>query len=71
MIKTNAKIGVCKIAGSLFVLQTKKTQDFAIVTKVIKDIYQKPTWVLLYRQLGHLDVEAIKKLSKITTGLKI
>ena len=44
MTKTDAEIGVCKIMGSLFVLQTEEAQNFAIVTKVVKNVCQKPTW---------------------------
>lgn len=43
MTKTDAKIEVCKIVGSLFVLQTEEAQDFAMITKVAKNVRQKPT----------------------------
>ena len=42
MIKSDAEISVCKIMGSLFILQTEKAQNFAMVTKVVKNVYQKP-----------------------------
>ena len=42
-----------------------------MVIKVIKNVCQKPTWELLHGQLGHLGVDIIKKLSKMTTGLQI
>lgn len=35
------KIEICKIVGILFILQTKKAQDFAIVIKVVKNIGYK------------------------------
>lgn len=38
---------------------------------MVKNICQKPTWELLYGQLGHFGVDAIKKLSKMTTRLPI
>ena len=38
MTKTNAKIEVYKIVGNLFILQIKEAQDFAIITKVAKNI---------------------------------
>lgn len=43
MIKADAEIEICNIVGSLFVLQTEEAQDFVMVTKVVKDICQKPT----------------------------
>ena len=71
MTKTDAKIGICKIIESLFILQTEKAQNFAMVIKVVKKVCQKPTWELFYGQLGYLKVDAIKKLSKIITRLQI
>lgn len=41
--KTDAKIGVCKIMGSLFVLQTEEAQNFVMVTKIVKNVCQKST----------------------------
>lgn len=38
MTKTDAEIGICKIVGSLFILQKEKDQDFAIITKVTKNV---------------------------------
>ena len=40
--KTDTIIGVCKIMRSLLVLQIEKAQNFTIITKVVKKIYQKP-----------------------------
>lgn len=54
-----------------FVCFTDKAQDFAMVTKEVKNAREKPTWELLHGRLGHLSVEAIKKLSKMATGLEI
>ena len=71
MTKTDAEIGVCKIMESLFVLQIEEAQNFAMVTKVVKNVCQKPTWELLHGRLGNLGVDAIKKLRKMTTGLQI
>ena len=71
MTKTNAEIVIRKLVGSLFVLQTNKAQDFAIVTKAVQTTWQKPTWELLHAPLGHLSIEEIKKLSKITTRFEI
>ncbi len=71
MTKTDAEIGICKLVTSLFVLQTNEAQDFEMVTKAVQTTGQKPTWELLYARLGHLSIERIKKLSKMTTGFEI
>ncbi len=71
MTRTDAEIGINKLVGSLFVLQTNKAKNFAMVIKAVQKTGQKPTWGLLYACLGHLSIERIKKLSKITTGFEI
>lgn len=55
MTKTDAEIRICKLVGSLFVLQTNEVQDVAMVTKAAQNIRQKPTWELLHARLGHLN----------------
>lgn len=47
MTRTDAKIGSCKLVGSLSILQTNQAQDFAMVTKAVQKTRQKPTWELL------------------------
>ncbi len=71
MTKTDAEIGICMFVGSLFVLQTNEEQDFAMVTRAVQTTAQKTTWEFLHSRLGHLSIEGIKKLSKITTGFEI
>ncbi len=71
MTRTKAEIRICKLVGSLFLLQTNEAQDFAMVTKSVQKTGQKPTWDLLHARLDHLSIKRIKKLSKMTTGFKI
>ena len=71
MTKTDAEIGICKLVGSLFVLQKKEAQDFAMVSKAVQTTWQKPTRQLLNARLCHLSIERIKKLSKMTIGFEI
>lgn len=71
MTKTDTKIGICKLVGSLFMLQTNKAQDFAMVTMAVQNIQQKPIWELLHARLGHPSIDGIKKLCKMTTRLDI
>ncbi len=71
MTKTNVEIRICKPVRNLFVLQTNEAKDFAMVTKAVQTTEQEPTWELLHSQLGQLNIEEIKKLSKMTTGFEI
>ncbi len=71
MTKTDEEIRICKLVGSLFVLQKKEAQDFAMVSKAVQTTWQKATRELLHARLCQLSIEWIKKLSKMIIGFEI
>lgn len=67
VMRHDTEIGVAKSVGNLFVLQTTKAKEFALLT-THKDKFD---WLTLHKRLGHLSLNNIKRLAPMVKGLEI
>ena len=73
LIKTKEKVGSTIVAGGLFLVKSTEQQDaFIFNTRVSSQAVKlSQPMELLHNRLGHLNVDDIKRLSKLATGINL